>query len=128
LQQLAGSELELTVACSSEAVLMVEASANELSEDRMVEAIEFAQKELAPVIKLISDMREQTGHPKKGFEPAVSVSDELSAQVSDLAREAGLATALVTGAKAERAAGVKALRQGIIDRLVTDKDAPEAGE
>ncbi|HLR47110.1 MAG TPA: polyribonucleotide nucleotidyltransferase, partial [Deinococcales bacterium] len=66
-QQLEESDLELTVACSSEAVLMVEASAHELSEDRMVEAIEFAQAELQPVIELIERMRAETGLEKRDF-------------------------------------------------------------
>ncbi len=127
-QQLEESDLELTVACSQDAVLMVEASASELPEDRMVEAIVYAQQELAPVIELIKEMREQIGQPKKGFEPAADVSDELSTQVAELAREAGLARALVTGGKFERATATKELRQTIIDRLVTDPEAPEAAE
>ena len=125
-QQLEESDLELTVACSQDAVLMVEASANELPEDRMVEAIVYAQNELAPVIGLIKEMREQIGQPKKGFEPAIDVSEELSAQVAELAREGGLARALVTGGKFERATASKELRQTIIDSLVTDPEAAEA--
>ena len=127
-QQLAESDLELTVACSSEAVLMVEASADELSEDRMVDAIEFAQQQLAPVIALIQEMREQIGQPKRDFEPAVSVSDELVAKVSELARAAELSKAILTPGKHERGVAVKAVRQVVIDQLVSDPEAPEAAE
>ncbi len=127
-QQLADSDMELTVACSEEAVLMVEASANELPEDRMVEAIEFAQRELAPVINLIKEMREEAGHVKRDFEPAVSVSDELLQQVAELARGHNLADALVAGSKAERSEGARAVRQLILDQLVSDPDSPEGAE
>ncbi len=126
LQQLAESDLELTVACSQDAVLMVEASAGELDEDTMVAAIEFAQEQLAPVIRLIQEMREQVGQPKRDFVPASSVPEDLVGEVARLATEADLGKAILTQGKADRSAAIKALRQGIIDRLVTDPEAEDA--
>ena len=127
-QQLEESDLELTVASSSDAVLMVEASANELPENRMVEAIEFAQRELAPVIELINTMREEVGQAKRDFEPAVSVSEELIQQVSGLASSHNLREALVAGSKAERSEATRAIRQLILDELVTDPESEEGIE
>jgi polyribonucleotide nucleotidyltransferase len=46
---------------------MVEAAANELERGQMVGAIEFAQRELAPVIELIERMRAEIGLPKRSF-------------------------------------------------------------
>src|SRR5690625_5828521 len=122
------SDLELTVACSSEAVLMVEASAHELSEDRMVEAIEFAQAELQPVIELIERMRAETGLEKRDFEPATTVDEELAGRVAGLAREAGLVDLLLTEGKSERTDALKEVRSGIIEQLVGDPDAEENEE
>ena len=68
------SQLELTVAISKDALLMVEASSDELSEEAMVGAIEFAQHELAPVIALIEQMQREIGQPKAAFEPVTQTS------------------------------------------------------
>src|SRR5690606_32408359 len=76
------SQLELTVAASADAVLMVEAAADELPEDVMVGAIEFAQAELAKVVGLIAEMREDVGLPKRDFAPEVGLDDALVADVA----------------------------------------------
>jgi polyribonucleotide nucleotidyltransferase len=127
LQQLdEGSQLDLTVATTQDAVLMVEASAHELSEDVMVGAIEFAQRELKPVTDLIARVRDDLGQPKREFTPATDLSDETVEEMSRLAREAGLRSALLTEGKHERADAIKALRNGIIEKLVPDPDAEGA--
>ena len=127
-QQLSESDLELTVAASKDAVLMVEASADELPESTMVGAIEFAQRELAPVIATIERMRDELGLPKKTFTPAMELSADDVALVTQAAQEAGLAETLRTPGKHERAEAVKALRDGVLDRLVPDADADDADE
>src|SRR5690625_5674740 len=70
------SQLELTVATTRDAVLMVEASANELSEDVMVGAIEFAQEQLNPVVQLIEQIRSEVGQEKREFVPAADVDED----------------------------------------------------
>jgi len=127
-QQVQESELELTVAASEDAVLMVEASADELPESVMVGAIEFAQKELAPVIATLKRMRDELGQPKKSFVPAMELADEDVELVTRKAEEAGLAQVLRTPGKHERAASVKAVRDGILNELVPDPDADGAAE
>src|SRR5690606_24004608 len=77
-----GSQLELPVAASKDAVLMVEAAAGELPEDVMVGAIEFAQRQLEPVVAMIERMREDVGLPKKEFQAAVELDDETIALVA----------------------------------------------
>ena len=127
-QQLSESAMHLTVAASKDAVLMVEASADELPEATMVGAIEFAQEQLAPVIATIERMRDELGHPKKGFTPAVTVRDEDVETLTRRAEEAGLAEALRTTGKHERAEAVKDLRDRILDELVPDPEAEGAAE
>jgi polyribonucleotide nucleotidyltransferase len=51
-------KLDLIVAGTAEGVLMVESEAKELSEDVMLGAVTFGQKEFAPVINLIIDLAE----------------------------------------------------------------------
>jgi polyribonucleotide nucleotidyltransferase len=122
------SDLELTVAVSKDALLMVEASSAELSEEVMVGAIEFAQKELAPVIALIEQMQREIGQPKAEFEAAVKLSQ---GEVELMEREAkthGLREALLTPGKQERGDKLKAVRDGIIANIVPDAEAEGAKE
>jgi len=122
-----GSELELTVAASQDAVLMVEAAANELAEDVMVGAIEFAQAQIAPVVELIRRMQSEIGHAKRDFTPATSVDAELIAAVAEDARHGGLRNALLTSGKHERADAIKTIRDAIIASRVPDAAADGAG-
>lgn len=55
------SDLDLTVAGTSEGVLMVESEANELPEDVMLGAVMFGFESFQPVIKMINDLKEQAG-------------------------------------------------------------------
>ena len=122
------SSLELTVAATKDAVLMVEAAASELSEDEMVGAIEFAQRELQPVIELIERMRAEIGLEKRSFASAADVAEE---DVSDMRRAAqagGLADALRTKGKHERSVAVKDLRDRLIAERVSDPAAEGAEE
>jgi polyribonucleotide nucleotidyltransferase len=130
LQQLAdpGNQLELTVAVSRDAVLMVEAAADELPEGVMVDAIEAAQRALAPVVALIERMRSELGAPKQAVEPVVEVSADDVAEITAAARAAGLREALLTVGKHERATAVKGLRNQLIAERVPDAQADGAAE
>ena len=128
LPQLQDSELELTVAATKDAVLMVEASANELSEDVMVGAIEFAQREMQGVLDLIEQMKAEVGEEKLDFEPASELSQDDVDTVYKAAQEAGLRDVLLTQGKKERGVKTKALRNSIIEQLVPDAEAEGVGE
>ncbi len=130
LQQLddGSSELDLTVAVTEDAVLMVEAAANELSEEQLVGAISFAQEQLAPVIALIERMRAELGLESKSFEPAGSVADEDIAAMAAATDSSELRTALLTTGKHERSQAIKAVRDGAIETLVPDAEAEGAGD
>ena len=125
LQQLESSALELTVAASKDAVLMVEASADELPEDVMVGAIEFAQSEMQPVLELIETMRAEVGHEKATFEAKASASDEDKESIYQSAVHAGLKDALLTPSKKERGAATKTLRDTLIAARVPDDTSDE---
>ena len=123
------SQLELTVAITKDAVLMVEASADELDEDTMVGAIEFAQSELQPVIEMIEKMQREVGETKETeYATATDVSqDDVDTMVRE-SSEAGLRDVLLTKGKHERSEKTKALRDGILERLVSDPEAEGAKE
>ncbi|MDP3936411.1 MAG: polyribonucleotide nucleotidyltransferase [Alphaproteobacteria bacterium] len=59
--EIAESDLDLIVAGTHEGVLMVESEANELSEEKMLKALEFAHESFQPVIKMIQDLAKEGG-------------------------------------------------------------------
>lgn len=63
IEQLSDSQLELTVAGTSEGVLMVESEAKELSEEIMLGAVMFGFENFQPVIKLIEELKAEAGKP-----------------------------------------------------------------
>jgi len=66
--QLAFSDLDLVVAGTAEATVMVEAGAKELDEGAILESIEFGQKGLQPVVSLIKELGEEVGAEKMEVE------------------------------------------------------------
>src|SRR5690606_3732342 len=62
-EQLAKSRLDMVVAGTKDAVLMVESEADELTEDQMLGAVLFAQQEFQPVIQAIEELAREAGKP-----------------------------------------------------------------
>jgi polyribonucleotide nucleotidyltransferase len=62
-EELEKSDLDIVVAGGVNSILMVEAGSNELSEDKILEAIEFASASFRPIIKLIEDLAEAVAKP-----------------------------------------------------------------
>ncbi len=71
--QLAESDLDLVVAGTRDAIMMVEAGVKILPEDVMAEAIMFAHRSIAPLIDMQDELREKVGKPKRVpyLEPAI---------------------------------------------------------
>jgi len=70
------SDIDLVVAASKDAIVMVEGGAAEASENDIVEALMFAHRTAQPILELIEKMRAAVGKPKrefvaKGLDPAV---------------------------------------------------------
>lgn len=74
------SKLSLTVAGTKDAVMMVEAGANEVSEEEMLNAILFAHEEIKKIVSFIADIESQIG--KQKIEPLIyHPAEELEAKV-----------------------------------------------
>ena len=82
-EDLEGSPMDLTVSCTKDAVLMVEASAKEVAEELIVKGIEFAQKESKSVIKLIEDLAKEVGVEREVYKEEKPTA-ELENQVKKL--------------------------------------------
>ncbi len=68
LEQIAKTDLVLTVAGTAEKIVMIEAGANEVPEDKMLEAIMTGHEEIKKMVAFIDDIRAQIGKPKFEFE------------------------------------------------------------
>lgn len=85
--QLSVSDLNLTVAGTHEAIMMVESGANELSEDQMLEAILIAHDEIKKVTEFISEIQKEVGKEKQeyvAFEINKEVESTINSEYRDL--------------------------------------------
>jgi polyribonucleotide nucleotidyltransferase len=71
-----GSELDLIVAGTEEAILMVEAGANEIPEAEILDALDIAHAEIKKLCALQRELREKVGREKKAFD-SITVEEEL---------------------------------------------------
>jgi polyribonucleotide nucleotidyltransferase len=78
--QMAESKLDLRLAGTADAILMVECGAKELPERLMVEALRFGHEQMQPIIALQNQMRESLGRPKADYK-SFAVSSEVVAAV-----------------------------------------------
>ena len=102
--------LDLVVAGTKDAVMMVESEAYELSEEEMLGAVTFAHERMQPVIDLIVEMAEDAAKEPFDFQPA-DYSDLYAAAKS--AGEADMRAAFALTDKQERTAAVNAARETI---------------
>ncbi|WP_102125782.1 polyribonucleotide nucleotidyltransferase [Deinococcus planocerae] len=126
--QLTRSTLDLVVAGTKQAVIMVEAGAQEVDEEALVGAIEFAHAGMQGVLDLIETMRAELGREKFNFLADGDLSPDLVPGLAEAARAEGLRDALLTTKKKERSTNLKALRNRLIEARVPDPEAEGAGE
>lgn len=131
-EQLETSDLDLVVAGTRDAVIMVEAGAQVVAEDDLVDAIEFAHAEMQGVITLIEQMREELGRPKFDWQAADPPEEDpvaaLLPGLDEVLRGMGLREALLTTKKHERRHELGRLREALIaDRIPEgERDGAEA--
>ena len=125
-EALEGSELNMTVAGTESAVLMVESEAKELSEDEMLGAVLFAHQEMQVIIKAVSELAAEAGNPAWDWQ-AEETNTALLDQVSD-AVKADLGEAYRISDKMERQAAVGACRSKVVEALCTDEDGAPAAD
>lgn len=81
-KELSNNKLDLVVAGTEDAIMMVEAGANEVSEDEVVEALQFAQEAMQPAIALQKELIEKVGVTPKEYEltlPSEDIQTEVDA-------------------------------------------------
>src|SRR4051812_2324145 len=109
------SDIDLVVAVSKDAIVMVEGGAAEASENDIVEALMFAHRSAQPVLELIEKMRAAVGKPKRTFTPK-SLAPEIKQRVAALV-DAGLATASRVVEKKARYDGYSVIKKKLVETL-----------
>ena len=122
-QDLENSQLDLTVAGTGDAIMMVEAGANFVSEAVLLDALELAQEVNGTIVEQIRDMQSKVGKPKL---PAPEASPELKAAHASVRERVGdrIKDALAaSGDKMSRQAAVDAVMDETLETLSGDHDA-----
>jgi len=117
--------LDLVVAGTKDAVMMVESEAYELSEAEMLGAVKFAHEQIQPVIDLIIELAESAA--KEPFDFQAPDYSDLSAAVK-AAGETQMRAAFAISDKQERTTAVSEARAAIMDALTDEqKEDPNLG-
>ena len=121
------SDLNMTVAGTESAVLMVESEAKELSEDEMLGAVLFAHQEMQVVIQAVKELAEEAGKPAWDWQPEPT-NDALLEAVSG-AVKSDLGEAYRISDKMQRQARVGELRSQVVEQLSGGEEAQyDAGD
>ncbi len=115
-EQQAASDIDLVVAVSKDAIVMVEGGAAEASENDVVEALMFAHRSAQPILELIEKMRAAVGKPKKEFHQK-SLPAEVKSRVSAIV-DGELASATKVTDKKARYDGYSSLKKKLGETLL----------
>jgi len=128
-QQLEYSELDIIVAGSADAIMMVEGGALEVPEETIAEGLAVAHQGIKELVQIQKDLMAEVELPAPMEWTPKQVSPEFRARLEALAGDR-LRAALKTADKAERNAAIKAVKAEAIEQLLpefetADKDAGE---
>ncbi|HTN31271.1 MAG TPA: polyribonucleotide nucleotidyltransferase, partial [Pseudomonas sp.] len=120
-EQLQASSLDMVVAGTQDAVLMVESEAKELTEDQMLGAVLFAHQEFQVAIQAIKEFAAEAGKPTWNWTAPVentALLDAIKAELGDAVSQAYTITI-----KQDRYARLGALRDQVIAKLAGEENA-----
>ncbi len=116
--QLEESDLDLIVAGTADAITMIEGFAREMPDDQMLEAVLFAQKQVATVVGLIEELREKAGLGPKPDYPAATPNPLVAEFEKKYYEE--FKRRKQTSGKADRAAAIDELKKEIVGQYLPE--------
>ncbi|HEV2082220.1 MAG TPA: polyribonucleotide nucleotidyltransferase [Brevundimonas sp.] len=125
LDQMPDSDLDLVVAGTSDALMMVESEAKELSEETFLDALMFAHRGMQPVIEAIIELAEHAA--KEPFDFQAEDHSDVVASIKQLVGE-DIKTAYTHAGKYDRRSGVDAAKKTAAARLVKTDENPDGVE
>ncbi len=111
-KQWSEGDLQLTVASTSTKVIMIEAGANEVPEDKMIEAIYKCHDINLTIIDFINKIVAEVGKEKHSYESA-AVPEEVFAALKEIVPPAEMETAVFTDVKQEREESIRVLTERV---------------
>ena len=120
-KEMVGSQLNLVVAGTKDAVLMVESEASELSEEVMLGSVVFGHEQMQVAIEAINSMVKEAGKPRWDWKPDAANAEAEKAVAA--AAEAGLSDAYRIIEKQARQDRVKEVKKATTEKLASG-DAP----
>ena len=119
-KQLAASPLEIVIAGTEDAVLMVESGGREISEEQMLEALAFGHEQCKQIARIQKDLAAQAGKPKWAFDAKAGADPALEARVKELAT-AKVVKALAIHEKQARAQALEGVFEEVWAALGVDE-------
>jgi polyribonucleotide nucleotidyltransferase len=114
------ADINLVIAGTRDAIIMVEGGADEAPEAAMLECFELAQREIGKICACLDELRAAAGVNKLDIGPAPSLDPEVVQFVQDRGKSA-LVKALATPGKHERRDALKAAQKDVVDGLLADQ-------
>src|SRR3954463_13179686 len=125
-ESLLDPKLDLVVAGTEEAILMVEAGAQEVTEQEGLDALDIAHGEIKKLCQAQAELREKAGKPKAEVE-VPQVDESLLSQLKDRFGDA-LDQATQVEDKLDRQDATKTVEREALEALAGDPDSPEYSE
>ena len=119
--QLQVSDLKLTVASTREKVIMIEAGANELPEDKMIEAIYLADSVNKDIIKFIDKIVAECGKPKHSY-TSCAIPEELFAAIKEIVPPADMEVLMFSPEKQEREERIRAMKDTLAEKFAENEE------
>jgi polyribonucleotide nucleotidyltransferase len=121
-KQLAASPLELVIAGTEDAILMVEAGGREIGEEQMLEALAFGHEQCRRLARMQQELVSQAGKARSTFDAATGADPALEARIRDLAT-AKIVQALSIHEKQARAQALEAIFEEVWAAIGGDETA-----
>jgi len=118
--QMEESKLDLTVAGTKEAITMVEAGADEVSEHVMIQALDLAHKSIQPIIELQKQMAREIGKEKRDVE-TVETDASLIDKIKELIKDRLLEILNQPYSKENLYGGISKLKDAVVEEVSSEK-------
>lgn len=119
--QMSVSDLKLTVASTKEKVIMIEAGANELSDEKMIEAIYLADNINKQVIAFIDEIVAEVGKEKHTY-VSFTIPEELSTYIKEIVPPQEMEEAVFSDDKQTRENNIKVIREKLEESLSENEE------
>ena len=114
-------DLKLTVASTAQKVIMIEAGANEIPEDKMIEAIYKAHDVNQTIIAFINQMVAEVGKPKHSY-TSCAIPEEMFAEMSKIVKPEEMEEAVFTDQKQVREENIRQVTEKFEEAFADKED------